>query len=214
MIKLPLYNMSGEKLQDVEVNSGVFGVEPKIALLEEAVRVQLANKRRVISSTKTRDEVRGGGRKPWQQKGTGRARHGSIRSPLWAGGGITFGPRPGRNWSLKMNKKASKKALLMAISDKVKAGAVIIVEALSSSDSKANAFAKNIKTLLSKAEMPTRRSLVVISAKDENLTKASKNLTDIKLATASSINVYDVLNATTMVVTKDALAVIEKTFVK
>jgi large subunit ribosomal protein L4 len=212
MSKVPVYNQTGERVEELEVNSGVFGVKPDLALLEEAVRTQLANRRGSIAHTKTRDEVRGGGRKPWQQKGTGRARHGSIRSPLWSGGGVTFGPRSNRNWSLKMNKKAFRKALFMALTDKVQSNAFIVVDNFDAKEGKANAFSKNVSDVLGKANVSDRLVLLVTAGKNDNLQRAGRNLTNIKVVSAESLNIFDILKASAVMVLKDAMPIIEKTY--
>jgi large subunit ribosomal protein L4 len=130
-MKTALYNQKAEKVGDIDLNAKIFEVKGSLHLITEAVRVQASNARKGLAHTKTRGEVSGGGKKPWKQKGTGRARAGSTRSPIWRHGGITFGPRSERNWTLKMNKKAKTKALFMSLSDKVKEGNLIVIDAIS-----------------------------------------------------------------------------------
>ncbi|OGE85113.1 MAG: 50S ribosomal protein L4 [Candidatus Doudnabacteria bacterium RIFCSPHIGHO2_02_FULL_46_11] len=214
MAKVNVYNQAGDKVEELELNSGLFDVNPNLALLEEAVRMQLANKRETISKTLTRAEVRGGGRKPWKQKGTGRARHGSIRSPLWSGGGVTFGPTSARNWSLKMNKSAYRKALFMALTDKVRSNSLIVVDKLEITEPKTNLLAKTLNGLLAKLEASDRGSLLVIGNKNENVERAGRNIAKSHVIRANSLNVYDILKSNNLVVTKDAIPVIEKTFSK
>ena len=214
MPKVPVYNQTGEKVADIELNAKVFGVEPKVELLEEAVRMQLAGRRKGLAHAKTRAEVRGGGRKPWAQKGTGRARHGSIRSPLWPGGGVTFGPRSNRNWRLKMNKSAYRKALAMALTDKVMGKALVVVDRLELSEPKTAALAKVLKNLQNAAGLQPRRALLVLTKGNQNVEIAGRNMAEAQLAKANSLNVYDLLNATNVIVLKDALQAIESAFTK
>src|SRR6185503_8469352 len=127
-MKVPVYNQKAETVGEVDLNPKIFEVKPSLHLMAEAVRVQQANARKGLAHTKTRGEVSGGGKKPWKQKGTGRARVGSTRSPIWRHGGVTFGPRSNRNWELKINKKAKTKALFMSLSDKAKDGKLIVID--------------------------------------------------------------------------------------
>jgi len=209
-MKVSLYNQKGEVVGDVELNSKIFEVKPKPHLLAEAVRVQLSNARQGTSNTKTRGEVRGGGRKPWKQKGTGRARVGSTRSPIWRHGGITFGPRANQNWHLKMNKKAKTAALFMSLSDKAKENQFIVIDQISLDQPKTKEFVKvlaNFKTL-------GKRQLFVMPKKDDKLSRVHRNLQSVTAALANSLNVVEVLKADTVVILKDSLGVIEKTYLK
>src|ERR1700733_7837738 len=140
-MKTSVYNQKGEVIGDVELNSKIFDVKPNQHLLAEAVRTQQSNSRQGTAHTKTRGEVSGGGKKPWKQKGTGRARAGSIRGPIWRHGGVSLGPRSDRNWELKMNKKAKTKALFMSLSDKAQNGQLIVVESMNI-EPKTKAFVK------------------------------------------------------------------------
>src|SRR5262245_24267265 len=126
-MKVPVYNQKAESVGEIDLNAKIFGVKPSLHLMAESVRVQLSNARKGLAHTKTRGEVSGGGKKPWKQKGTGRARVGSTRSPIWRHGGVTFGPRSNRNWELKINKQAKRKALFMSLSDKASDGKLIII---------------------------------------------------------------------------------------
>src|SRR3989339_1186928 len=139
-MKATVYNMQGTKVKELELAKEIFGVQVNPHIMSQVIVAQQANARKVIADTKDRSEVRGGGRKPWRQKGTGRARHGSIRSPLWRGGGITFGPTNERNFSLKINKKAKRKALLMCLSDKAKNERIILVDNLELAEAKTKKF--------------------------------------------------------------------------
>lgn len=211
-MKTAVYNQKGDKVEDIELTSSIFDVEPKVGLLEAAVRTYLANHRGPVASTKDRSEVRGGGRKPWRQKGTGRARHGSIRSPIWTGGGVTFGPSADRNWSLKMNKRAYRKALFMALTDKAREGRLIVVDSLDIDKPKTSVLAKAIEGLLSKVEVSKRSLTLVLPGKDEQLEQAGSNITELDITTADSLNAYDVLRSHSVIVLKDALPIIEKTY--
>ncbi len=213
MSKVPVYNQTGEKIEELDLTSAIFDIEPKVELLEEAVRMQLANARQPLGHTKTRAEVRGGGRKPWKQKGTGRARHGSIRSPLWSGGGVTFGPRSNRNWQIKMNKSAYRKALFMALTDKVRNNALIVVDKMDIDQPKTAILAKILKNFLEKVDAAPRNVLlVVLPGKDGNLEVAGKNLAGAQVTRANSLSVYDILRSNNLVVLKDAISTIEKTY--
>ena len=139
-MKTTVYNQKGESVGEVELNSKIFEVKPNMHLLAEAVRIQQSNSRSGNANTKTRGEVSGGGKKPWKQKGTGRARAGSTRSPIWRHGGVTFGPRANQNWELKINKKAKTKALFMSLSDKAKNGSVIVIDQIALDQPKTKEF--------------------------------------------------------------------------
>lgn len=209
-MKASVYNQQGAVVGEVELNSKIFEVKPNMHLLAEAVRIFLSNSRQGTSHTKTRGEVRGGGKKPWKQKGTGRARAGSTRSPIWRHGGITFGPRSNQNWELKMNKKAKTKALFMSLSDKAKDKQFIVIDKITLEQPKTKEFVKlmnNFKTL-------GKKQLFVLPKKDDKLMRSSRNLTSINSVLANSLNVVDVLNADTVLVLKDSLGVIEKTYLK
>ena len=212
MAKVPVYNQTGERVSDLALSDNVFGVPVDMHLLEQSVRTYRSGLRAPISSTLTRAEVRGGGRKPWKQKGTGRARHGSIRSPLWKGGGVTFGPRSTRNWRIKMNKRAARLALFMALSDKVSSKSVIILDKLELPEGKSKMFARSIKELLAGTGASPRKTLLIIAESDENLERAGKNLAEVKVVRAGNLNIYDVINANTVIILQDALSIIEKIF--
>ncbi len=209
-MKVSLYNQTGEVIGDIELNAKIFEVKPNQHLLAEAVRVQQNNARQGTSHTKTRGEVSGGGKKPWKQKGTGRARAGSIRSPIWRHGGVTFGPRSNQNWELKMNKKAKTKALFMSLSDKASSQQLVVIDALTLEKPKTRDFVKllgNFKTLGAK-------QMLLLPKKDDSLVRASRNVPNIQSTFANSLNIVDILKADTLVVLKDSLPVIEKTYLK
>src|SRR3989338_7773386 len=165
MTKFPVYNVNGEKVSDVELNPDIFGVAIKPQLVQHAIVIQQANARQVLAHTKNRGEVAGGGRKPWRQKGTGRARHGSTRSPIWIGGGVTFGPRNERNFEKKINKKMKRKALLMALSTKVADSQLVIFDDLKMKEAKTKTMANAI-TKVSKLLKP--KSLFVLNPENKN----------------------------------------------
>ena len=211
-MKISVYNQKAEVVGEIELNDKIFGVKPTLHLLAEAVRIQASNARKGLANTKTRGEVSGGGKKPWKQKGTGRARVGSIRSPIWRHGGITFGPTSDRNWSLKINKKAKTKALFMSLSDKLTDGKLIVVDNIAfEAAAKTKAFMQVMKSFESQMG---KKQLFVLPKKDINLDRASRNIPHVMSSLATSLNVTDVLKADTMVILKDSLAVIEKTYLK
>jgi large subunit ribosomal protein L4 len=207
MPKVSIYNQEGKTTGELELSAAHFGVKVNSALVHEAVVAQAANRRRAIANTKGRGEVSGGGKKPWTQKGTGRARHGSTRSPIWVGGGVTFGPTSARNFSKKMNRKARQKALFMVLSDKVTASQLLVLEAFTPADVKTKALA----TLLSK--LPVKRTtLYVASASNPNLVRMARNLKSIQVVTPNSLSVEDVLNVGSVVFEKDAVPAFEKVY--
>lgn len=209
MLKVDILNLEGKKIGQEKLRAEVFGVEPNPELIQQAVVTQLANKRKAIAHTKTRGEVRGGGRKPWRQKGTGRARHGSIRSPIWRGGGVTFGPRNIRNFSLKMNKKARRKALFMSLTDKLKDKKIVLLDRLELQRAKTKDFLELIKKL------PLKKSFLTILPKtDLKVVRATNNLKITKCIRADSLNIYDILRFQSLLMPKESLNVIYKTYLK
>lgn len=213
-MKTTIYNQKGETIGEVELNPKIFEVKPNEHLLAEAVRISQSNSRQGTSNTKTRGEVRGGGKKPWKQKGTGRARVGSTRSPIWRHGGITFGPRANQNWELKINKKAKTKALFMSLSDKAKENQFIVIDQIALDQPKTKELVKILAGLSSAVKTFGRKQMLVLPRKDDNLVRSSKNLKSINTVMANSLNIVDVMKADSLVVLKDALAVIEKTYLK
>ncbi len=208
MPKAKVYNQEGEIVSEEELKPEIFAVPIVPGLIQQAVETQLANQRQVLAHTKTRGEVRGGGRKPWRQKGTGRARHGSIRSPIWVGGGVTFGPRKERNFKKKINKKAKRKALFMALSDKVNHDQLFILENLQLLEVKT----KKLKEILSKLPSSQKNLLLAIDPKNKNVFQAGRNLPNIKILAANSLNIYDILKYQYLILTKGALDNIYRTF--
>ncbi len=207
MLKAKVYNQTGEDKGEVSLNPKVFEIPVKDELIHQAVVALLANRRQVLAHAKTRGEVRGGGRKPWKQKGTGRARHGSIRSPLWVGGGVTFGPTSDRNFSKKINKKMKTRALFMVLSEKALNKNVSVLEKLEIAEAKT----KPIIELLKKIKLD-KKVLLIIEKMDSKIARSVNNIPKITLISANSLNVYDVLNAKHLLVTKNALKTVEQTF--
>lgn len=206
-MKVPHFNATGEKIGEVELDAKLFEVAPNARLIQQAVVVQQANSRQSIAHTKTRAEVRGGGRKPWKQKGTGRARHGSIRSPLWRGGGITFGPRSDRNFSRSLTIKARRKALAMILSDRAKDSQVIVVEPPALESPKT----KTVVALLRKLPVKSP-SLLVMGEPNPALVRSVRNAPDVTSIAAASLNVVDALKHRSLVLLDGALERMVKTF--
>ena len=205
MATVAVYNIEGKEVDKLELNDSVFGVEINEHLVHQAVVAQLANKRQGTQSAKTRAEVRGGGRKPWRQKGTGHARQGSIRAPQWTGGGVVFAPTP-RDYSKKMNKKEKRIALKSALTSRVEEGKFIVLDELKFDAPKTKEFAQVLKNL------EADKALVVINDNDTNVVKSAANIPTVKTASTNTINVYDIMKYDTLVVTKDAVAAIEEVY--
>jgi large subunit ribosomal protein L4 len=202
-MKYDVYNLSGEVVDSVELDETVWGIEPHIAVMHQALVMQLANARLGTHDTKTRSEVRGGGRKPWRQKGTGRARQGSIRAPQWTGGGVVWGPHP-RKYTQRMPKKMRRLAVRSALSAKLADDRLTIIDGLDSIEPRTRAM----KTLLE--ALPESRSiLIVVPDQIEAIERASGNLQQVRTILASYLNVRDVLKFERLLVTKDAIPVIE-----
>jgi large subunit ribosomal protein L4 len=204
-VKVPLYSAAHEQAGELELSGGVFGHEGDVSILHEAVRMQLANRRTGTASTKTKGLISGGGRKPWRQKGTGRARAGSTRSPIWRHGGTIFGPQP-RDYSYKMPKKAWRKALCMAISDRAKNGKLLVVESLELAD------AKTKSALVALGKLGATHALIVIGDDDATFFRAARNLAAHKVLAIAGLNVYDVLNYDELVMTSKTAKAIEARF--
>jgi len=201
-VKVPQFSAARERIEDFEVAGAVFGRDGDNSLLHEAVRMQLANRRRGNASTKTKGFISGGGKKPWRQKGTGRARAGSTRSPLWRHGGTIFGPQP-RDYSYKMPKKAWRHALCLALSDRAKNGKLVIVESLELAAPKTKAAVAFL------AGLGVNHALIIVGDEDANFLRAARNLAKHKVLPTVGLNVYDVLNYDEIVMTKTAAKAIE-----
>lgn len=204
MPNVKVYNQEGKVTGELELNAKHFGVEPDQALVHAVVVAQQANARRPVAHTKNRGEVAGGGKKPWRQKGTGRARQGSIRSPQWKGGGVVFGPRNVRNFGVKVNRKVRQKALFMALSDKAADAKLFVLESFKPEAVKTRHAAALLKSL-----PVVRRALIVAPKSDPEFLRMVRNLPNAKLVTANSLNVVDVLGHQTLVFLKDAVPVFE-----
>jgi len=207
MLKVKVYNQTGKPVGEVSLEPKIFGIGLKPELVQQAVRTLQANQRVAIAHTKGRAEVSGGGKKPWRQKGTGRARHGSIRSPLWKGGGVTFGPRNTRNFSLVMNQKAKKKALFMTLSDKAKEKNIVVLDKLDLKTAKTKDMANVIKSLPVK-----KTTLIIIPSKNQTISRASRNIPTVQIICANSLNVVNILDNETLLIMKPSLAVIKATY--
>ncbi len=205
MPKVKVYNLTGEVLKEEELNPQVFGIAVKPELVQQVIEAQLANRRQVLAHTKGRGEVRGGGRKPWRQKGTGRARHGSIRSPLWKGGGVIFGPTKERNYTKAVNKKVKQKALKMVLSDKVNHEAIILMENLSINEPKT----KKMVEMMKKLPLKDKSTLIILDKKDDNIIRSCRNLPLIDTLPVESLNVVDLLKFEYLLTTVKAIKRIE-----
>ena len=206
-----LYNLKNEIVGKLELPDNIFATRWNAALVKQVLDAQLANRREPWAHVKFRSEVRGGGKKPWRQKGTGRARHGSIRSPLWVGGGKAHGPRNDRDYSQKINKKMKRGALFAALSRKLKEGEVKFFDELSVEQPKTKMLASALRPILNMDKRSKRYdALLIAPAENRNLFRASSNLEKAKAIDAASLNVYDVLNHKNVFIDKEAIGVIEK----
>ena len=206
MPNIKMLNQQGESVGDIELSEAIFGVEVNEHVVYEVVKNQLANKRQGTQSAKTRAEVRGGGKKPWRQKGTGRARQGSIRSPQWRGGGVVFAPKP-RDYSYKLPKKVKRLAIKSVLTSKVNEEELIVLDALKFDDfstKAAKGVLDNVKAL--------KKALVVVGEDDKKVMKSFGNIPGVIVATADKINVYDILKHDSLILTKDAVEKIEEVF--
>ncbi|ADB48280.1 MULTISPECIES: 50S ribosomal protein L4 [Acidaminococcus] len=206
MPKVAVYDITGKQTgEEIELMDYVFGVEFNEAVVHQAVVMQQANERQGTHATKTRGMVRGGGRKPWKQKGTGRARAGSVRSPLWVGGGTVFGPAP-RSHAKDMPRKARRLAIRCALSAKVAEGALVVVDNLTFDAPKT----KDAVAMLTGFEAADKKALIITDGENENVEKSSRNIEKVKALSNDCLNVYDILNAEKVLLAKDAVARIEE----
>lgn len=203
MPKVAVFNMEGKQVGELELSAAIFGVEVNQDLMHKVVLSQLANRRQGTAATKTRGLVRGGGRKPWRQKGTGRARQGSIRSPQWVGGGVVFGPTP-RDFSYRLPKKARRAALKSALSAKAAAGNIVVVDQLNINEPKTKVMTSMFKAL------DVQKPLLVTAEWDKNVELSTRNIPGAVVAKSVGLNVYDILNCQQMVITKDAVTKLEE----
>lgn len=206
MTTIDIKNASGKKAGTAELAPSVFGIEPNMHVMHQVVRSQRAAWRQGTSNTLTRGQVRGGGKKPWRQKGTGRARQGSTRSPQWTHGGVALGPKP-RDYSYRLNKKVKRLALLSALSSKAQSGDIIVIDELKAAEYKT----KTVVNMLT-AIGADKKALIVTPAVDAKLVKSAANIPGVKTATADSINTYEVLNGGKFVISVDAAKKLEEVF--
>lgn len=206
MPKVSLYNISGEQVGDIDLNDSIFGIEVNQHVLYEVVKNQLANKRQGTQSAKTRSEVRGGGKKPWRQKGTDRARQGSIRSPQWKGGGVVFAPKP-RDYSYKVPKKVRRLAMKSALSSKVSNGEILVLDSLSLDAPKTKDIVKMLKD-----NKVANKALIVMADKDENVIRSARNIEGVETTLVSTLNVYDILKHDSFIITQDAVKKVEEVY--
>lgn len=204
MAKVTLFKQDGSNAGEVELNDSIFGIEPNEAVVFEAVMMQRASLRQGTHKTKIRSEVRGGGRKPWRQKGTGRARQGSIRAPQWVGGGTVFGPTP-RSYSYKLPKKVRRLAIRSVLSEKVAEGALIVLDQLSFEAPKTKEF----KNVLENLNADTK-TLLVLEAENENAYLSARNMPNVKIIDSNNVNVLDVVSYDKVVITQAALSTVEE----
>ena len=204
MEKLQVLNTKGEKVSDIKLNNEIWGIEPNDAVLYDALRLARNNFRQGTADTKTRSEVSGGGRKPWRQKGTGRARQGSIRAPQWRGGGVVFGPTP-RSYKFKLNRKVRRLALKSALSSKVQDNEFMAIDGISFEAPKTKAMVKVLENL----NAPVK-TLVVVDEIDVNVQKSANNIPGVKLLDAKHVNVYDILNSNKLIMTEAAIKAVEE----
>lgn len=207
MPKVALYSMDGTAVGDIDLSDDIFGVEVNHHVMHQVVKMQLANKRQGTQSALTRAEVRGGGAKPWRQKGTGRARHGSIRSPIWRKGGVVFAPKP-RSYRYSLPKKVRRLAMKSALSSKVNEEAILVLDALELKEAKTKEMAKVLDNF-----NINKKALIVLEGKNETVERAARNIPGVKLAYVNTLNVLDILNYDNFVITQDAVKKVEEVYV-
>lgn len=208
MPKVDVYNMKGETVGQIELNDEIFGIDVNKNAMHIAVQNHLANRRQGTHSAKTRSEVRGGGAKPWRQKGTGRARHGSIRSAQWVKGGIVFGPKP-RDYSYTLPKKLKRLALKSALSSKVADNDILVLDQLNFDNIKT----KQMVSVLNSLNVD-KSALIVLEGKNENVEKSARNIPGVKTALVNTINVFDILKHDKFIITKDAVEKVEEVYAR
>ncbi len=206
MIKADVKDITGKKVGSETLDPLVFEIKIKPEIIQHVITAYQANRRRTTAQTKDRSEVRGGGKKPWRQKGTGRARHGSIRSPLWKGGGVTFGPSKDRNYSQKMNRKVRRLALLMSLSDRARNKKITLIDKIELSRPKTKIIAEMLKAL------KLKKTLIVIGKKDVNIQRSAQNIPTAKLLAANSLNALTLVKYPNIIITLEALKIISSTF--
>ena len=205
MLKVAVYNQEGTKVKDTELNETIFGIEPNNQAIFDMVLLQRASWRQGTHKVKNRTEVRGGGKKPWRQKGTGRARQGSIRAPQWRGGGVVFGPNTNRNYKLKMNKKVRQLALKSALSQKVIDNEMTVLDNITFDAPKTKAMIKVLENLEA-----NRKTLIVMDEVNEFVALSARNIPGVKVINSKGLNVYDILDSTKLVMTEEAIKAVEE----
>ena len=212
-MKIKVYNQTAEFVHDIELSEKIFGVKSNAELLHQAVVTQMANERQVLADTKDRSEVRGGGKKPWKQKGTGRARVGSSRSPIWTGGGVTFGPTSDRNFSKKINKKMKQKAMFMALSDKLANGTLVVLDDLKMEEFKTKKFNEVLTAVEAKILNTDRRNILVINdTKDDKVKYSARNLKGTEIINLENINIVELLKFKNLLLTEAAVKTLEERY--
>ena len=204
MLKVAVYNQEGKQVKDTELNELVFGIEPNNQAIFDMVLLQRASWRQGTHKVKNRTEVRGGGRKPWRQKGTGRARQGSIRAPQWRGGGVVFGPTP-RSYTFKLNRKVRQLALKSALSQKVIDNEMTVLDTITLNAPKTKYMIKVLENLEA-----NRKTLIVMDEVNENVTLSARNIPGVKVIDSKGLNVYDILDCTKLVITEGAIKAVEE----
>lgn len=210
MAVVSLYNIKGDKVGSLTLDAGLFDVKPNPALIHEAIVAQQANSREAIAHTKTRGEVAGSSKRPWKQKGTGRARHGSTKSPIWVGGGISFGPRNDRNFSLKINKRAKRKALAMILSEKVATDRFIAVDTFELKDGKT----KELVSILKNLPISKKKTLIILPPSQKDVAIAAQNLKGIATMPANTLNVVDLLKTDVVLISKEAVEMVTQIYTR
>ncbi|QQG52701.1 MAG: 50S ribosomal protein L4 [Candidatus Falkowbacteria bacterium] len=214
-LKIKVYNQAAEPVKDLELSANIFAVEASHELLHQAMVAQMANSRQVLAHTKDRSEVSGGGKKPWKQKGTGRARVGSSRSPIWIGGGVTFGPTKDRNFKKKINQKMKQKAMFMVLTDRVKNNALVVLDSLELAEFKTKKFNEILSAVEKKVLNNDRRDILIINdAKDDKVKYSGRNLAGTKIINLENVNLLDLLNYKNLLLTENAVAAFTKRYNK
>jgi large subunit ribosomal protein L4 len=208
MLSVPVYNLDGKVIKEISLEDRLFAVPINPAVVKQAVVAQQANSRQVLAHTKTRGEVRGGGKKPWKQKGTGRARHGSIRSPIWVGGGITFGPRSERNFSLAINKKMKRKAMAMVLTNKANNQQLVVVDRLLLPEIKTKALAQILNSL----PVKKHKAIIALANNSETVVKSARNLPQVITLPAQALNVVDVMSRPYLVIEEESLPILYQNY--
>lgn len=206
MPNVAVLDMAGKKVSTVDLSDAIFGIEPNAAVMHQLVVSYLANQRQGTQSALTRSEVSGGGRKPWRQKGTGRARQGSTRAPQWYHGGVVFAPKP-RDYRFSVNKKVRRLAMKSAFSTKAQGADVIVIDSIALDEIKTQSIVKMLAAVNSE-----KKALIVLPTVDEKVIKSARNIAGVKTAQVNELNVYDILNADKLIIAKDALAKIEEVY--